>query len=148
MAHFERSFTLDAPVERVFNYISDPRNEMEYIPSVIDIRDVTGSGLGLRCRWTYKIMGIRLEGEAEVTEYVPGRRYVIKTIGGGESTWDWTFEGASGKTDLHLKVDYSLPLPVVDKIGEAVVKRLNEHEANHAYAILKERLETPLSVNA
>jgi carbon monoxide dehydrogenase subunit G len=139
MTRLERSFTINAPVNEVFSYISDPVNQMEYIPSVIDIRDVRGHGVGLTCSWTYKIMGIRINGEAEVTEFVPDKRYVIKTKGGGESVWDWTFEGQAARTKVALKVDYSIPVPVL-KLGEAVFGRLNELEADHAIAILKERL--------
>ena len=46
MAKVERRFTINAPIEKVFSYITDPANEMEYIPSVIDIRDIAGKGVG------------------------------------------------------------------------------------------------------
>ena len=46
MAKVERSFTINAPIEKVFAYITDPANEMEYIPSVTDIRDIIGRGVG------------------------------------------------------------------------------------------------------
>ena len=72
---------------------------------------------------------------------MPNEKYVIKTKGEGESTWEWSFKGQTGKTEIVLKVDYSIPVPVLSKLGEAVVRRLNEHEADHAMAILKERLE-------
>jgi len=76
MAKVERRFTINAPIEKVFSYITDPANEMEYIPSVIDIRDIAGKGVGQRCSWTYKMVGIPLKGEAEVTEYIPNQQYV------------------------------------------------------------------------
>jgi carbon monoxide dehydrogenase subunit G len=141
MISFRRVFVLKAPVEKVFAYISNPENETEYIPGVIEIRDISGEGVGLRCKWTYKIMGFRLNGEAEIVEYEPNLKYVIKTKGDIESTWNWTFEEDSGKTRLKLKVDYSLPVHVLDHIGEALLKVLNSHEANYAMAILKKRLE-------
>ena len=141
MISFSRDFVLEAPVDKVFNYISNPVNEIEYIPGVIDISDVSGEGVGLKCYWTYKIMGFPLNGEAEIVEYIPERRYVIKTRGDVESTWDWTLENDSGKTRLKLKVDYSLPMPVLEHVGETLLKALNAHEANYAMAILKKRLE-------
>lgn len=141
MISFRRDLVLKAPIDKVFNYISNPVNETEYIPGVIDIHDVSGKGVGLKCHWTYKIMGFRLNGEAEIVEYTPERKYVIKTKGDVESTWDWTFEDDSGKTRLKLKADYSLPMPVLERVGEALLKVLNAHEANYAMAILKKRLE-------
>lgn len=141
MTSLRREFMLKTPVDKVFDYISNPVNEIEYIPGVIDIHDVVGEGVGLRCQWNYKIMGFRLNGEAEIIEFTPYRRYVIKTTGDVESTWDWTFEGDSAKTKLKLKVDYSLPMPVLDHIGEALLKVLTGYEANYAMAILKKKLE-------
>ena len=141
MISFKREFVLKAPVAKVFQYISNPLNEMEYIPGVIDIYNVSGEGMGLKCQWTYKIMGLRLNGEAEIVEYEPDLRYVIKTKGDVESTWDWTFKEEPGQTRLKLRVDYSFSTPVLNQVGEVMLKVLNRHEANYAMAILKKRLE-------
>ncbi len=46
MARVERSITINAPVEKVFAYIIDPTNELESIPSITDIRNVKGEGVG------------------------------------------------------------------------------------------------------
>ena len=141
MTSFRRKFVPKAPIDRVFNYISNPLNETEYIPGVIDINDISGKGVGLKCHWTYKIMGFRLNGEAEIVEYTPKHKYVIKTKGDVESTWNWTFEDDSGETRLELRVDYTLPKHVLEHVGEPLLKLLNAYEANYAKAILKKRLE-------
>jgi len=46
MAKIERSSTINAPVEKVFAYISDPMNLLEWLPSITDARDITGEGVG------------------------------------------------------------------------------------------------------
>jgi len=141
MAKVERSFKINAPVEKVFSYVTDPRNELEYIPSITDIRDITGQGVGQRFGWTYKMMGIPLKGKDEVTEYVPNQRYVHKSTGGIVSTWTWTFQPEAGGTRLSLVVEYTIPVPVLGKVGERLALRQTEREADLAMATLKDRLE-------
>jgi coenzyme Q-binding protein COQ10 len=141
MAKVERSLKINAPVEKVFSYVTDPRNELEYVPSITDIRDITGQGVGQRFGWTYKMMGIPLKGEDEVTEYVPNQRYVQKSTGGIVSTWTWTFQPEAGGTRLSLVVEYTIPVPVLGKVGERLALRQTEREADLAVATLKDRLE-------
>jgi len=125
----------------VFSYVTDPRNELEYIPSITDIRDITGQGVGQRFGWTYKMMGIPLKGKDEVTEYVPNQCYVQKSTGGIVSTWTWTFQPEAGGTRLSLVVEYTIPVPVLGKVGERLASRQTEREADLAIATLKDRLE-------
>jgi len=141
MTKVERSFKINAPVEKVFSYVTDPRNELEYIPSITDIRDITGQGVGQRFGWTYKMLGIPLKGKDEVTEYVPNQRYVQKSTGGIVSTWTWTFQPEAGGTRLSLVVEYTIPVPVLGKVGERLALRQTEREADLAMATLKDRLE-------
>ena len=125
----------------MFAYITDLANEMEFVPSVTDVRDITGKGVGQRCAWTYKMMGISLKGEAEVTEYIPNERYVVKSTGGVLSNWAWTFKAEAGGTRLHVVVEYTIPVPLLSKLGNGIVQQLNEREADLAVANIKERLE-------
>ena len=141
MATVERSITINAPVEKVFTYIADPRNELETVPSITDIRDIIGQGVGQRYSWTYKMMGISLKGESEVIEYVPNERYVTRSTGGIISTWTWTVKPEGNGTQLNLVVEYTIPVPVLGKVGERLVSRQSQREADLAMATLKDRLE-------
>ena len=141
MAKVQRTITIGASVEKVFAYITDPRNELEFIPSITDVRDITGQGVGQRYGWTYKMMGISLKGEDEVMEYAPNERYVHRSSGGIVSTWTWTFKSEAGGTQVNLVVDFTIPVPVLGKIGERLVLRQSEREADYAVANLKDILE-------
>ena len=141
MAKVARSIIINAPVEKVFTYIADPKNELETVPSITDIRDIIGQGVGQRYSWTYKMMGISLKGESEVIEYVPNERYVTRSTGGIISTWTWTVKPEGDGTQLNLVVEYTIPVPVLGKVGERLVSRQNQREADLAMATLKDRLE-------
>ena len=141
MAWVEGSITINAPIEKVFAYLDDPAHGMDFIPSITDIRDITGQGVGQKWSWTYKMMGLPLKGEAEVTEYIRNKRCVVKTTGGILSTWTLAFKASAGRIRLKLVVEYTIPVPVIGKVSEGLVLRLNQREAEFAIANLKARLE-------
>ncbi len=142
MAKIEQSITINAPVEKVFSYVGDPMNQLEWLPSITDVRDIVGEGVGQKSGWTYKMMGISFKGENEVVESVPNQRRVIKSTGSIQSTWTWTFKSENGKTVVNLELEYAIPVPVLGKVAEQLVLRQNEREAALAMTNIKERLES------
>ena len=141
MAKIERTITLNVPVEKVFSYISDPNNELDTLPSITDIRDITGEGVGQKWGWSYKMVGISLKGESEVTEHIPNQRLVHKSKGGIESTWTYIFNPVNGGTRMNLVVEFTIHIPVLGKVGERMVLNRTEREADLAMTNIKERLE-------
>jgi len=142
MAKVEQSITIKAPVEKVFSYLCDPMNQLEWLPSMTDVRDITGEGVGQKFGWTYKMMGVSFKGETEVVESVGSERRVIKSTGGIQSTWTWTTKSENGNTLVNLTVEYTIPVPVLGKVAERMVLRQNEREAALAMTNIKERLES------
>ena len=141
MAKVERNTIINVPVEKVFSYISDPNNELDTLPSITDIRDITGEGVGQKWGWSYKMVGISLKGESEVTEHIPNQRLVHKSKGGIESTWTYIFNPVNGGTRMNLVVEFTIPIPVLGKVGERMVLNRTEREADLAMTNIKERLE-------
>jgi len=86
--------------------------------------------------------GIRLNGETERTEDIPNKRIVDKSKGAIQSTWTYSLEPHGDMTHLDLDVDYTIPIPVVGKVAEKFVLRLNEREAEMDAQNLKDRLES------
>ena len=145
MAKIVRSVNISAPVEKVFEYMDDPSNMLEIWPSLLEVTDVqqTPEGVGSSNRWVYKLAGIRLKGKTEVVEYIVNERIVTKASGGGtKATYTYTFESADGGTKLTCEVEYTIPIPVLGKLAEAFVVKLNENEADVFMANLKARMET------
>ena len=143
MARIERTITINAAVQKVFDYVSDPMANLEWLPGMVEVKDVTRTeqGVGSHYRWVYKMAGVRLEGESTTTEYIPNRRIVTLTKGGAISTWTWTFEPHDGGTKAKLVVEYTIPIPVLGKLAEALVLRQNEREADLAMANIKAKME-------
>ena len=141
MAQVRKNITINAPLEKVFSYVGDPMNQLEQLPGMTDVREIAGEGVGRRFSWTYKMMGMSFKGKTEVIDYVSNERYVIRSTGGIQSTWTWTFQPETSGTLLSLTVEYTIPVPLLGKVAERLVLQQNEREAHMAMTNLKERLE-------
>jgi uncharacterized membrane protein len=107
----------------------------------MEIKDVSGSGVGQHFNWKYKMVGILLEGASTITEHIPNKRIVTQSKGGATSTWTLNFETQNGGTMLELTIEYTIPVPVLGKLAEKIVLKRNEREADLAMANVKEKME-------
>ena len=143
MAKVEKTISINAPVEKIFSYISDPTNLPEFWPSLVETSDVQTLPNGHHSnRWVYKMAGMRFEGTSEDTEFIPNQRLVSKTSGGVESTQTWTFQPEASGTRVTFTVEYTVPIPVLGKLAEAIIVRMNDHEGDLVLSNLKARMET------
>jgi len=141
MAKIERNIAINVPIEKVFSYMSYPVNQLEWLPGLFKIQDIKGEGVGQTSSWTYKMMGIPFKGKSECTEYIPNERIVIKTTGSVRSTWDFTLIAEGGMTSVSLSVEYTIPVPLIGKLGEKLILWQNEREADLAMDNIKKQLE-------
>jgi uncharacterized membrane protein len=143
MAQIERTFLVDAPVEKVFTYCTNPSNLPEIWPSLLEVKDVQlPAHVGSSYRWVYKLAGMRFEGTTEVIEYVANQRIALKDTGGIEAVRAYTFESKDGATNMSFSLRYTVPVPLLGRLVEALVVKLNENEADVFIANLKARMET------
>jgi uncharacterized membrane protein len=142
VAKVTRTITINAALEKVFGYINEPTNLLEIWPSMVEAKDVQRlPNGGNRFRWVYKMAGVRLEGTSEDTEVVPNQRVVSETKDGIESRITWTFQPDAGETKVTFEAEYTVPIPVLGKVAEAFIVKLNENEAGVLLANLKDRME-------
>jgi uncharacterized protein YndB with AHSA1/START domain len=141
METIQKSIDINGSVDRVFAYVDDPDTSTQWLPSMVEVRDISGSGAGQRHAWTYKMAGFSLDGESTTVEYVPNERRVVKSKGGVESLWTFIFTPHEGGTKLDLTVEYTVPLPVLGKLAEKLVVRRNEREVSLAAQNIKDHCE-------
>ncbi len=141
MEHIKKSISINAPVEKVFDYISNNAHEAEWMPSLVRVFDSTGTRVGDKYKWKYKMAGIMLEGETDIMEVIPNKKYKTKTKGGIQSEFNFSFEPKGVGTELELDIDYKIPLPLVGKVAEKLVHSRNEREAVLGLQNVKEIME-------
>jgi uncharacterized protein YndB with AHSA1/START domain len=70
MASWKNSIVIHAPPDRVFAYVDEPATLAEWLPGMVEVRNVIGTGAGQQHEWTYKMMGLLLRGQSTVIEHV------------------------------------------------------------------------------
>jgi uncharacterized membrane protein len=142
MPKIEKSIRIDAPVEKIFDYWTEPANLPEFWPSVVEVKDRQRLPNGGNFfRWVYKMAGMRFEGSSEDVEYVANQRTVTECKGGIDSTITVTLQPEGDGTQVAFEVEYTVPVPLLGKLAEAAIVRLNQNEIELLLANLKARME-------
>ncbi len=143
MPKIEKSITINAPLEEVFPYINDPNNFPEIWPSMVEVKEVNQvpEGVGSSWKWVYKMAGMRFKGSSEVTEFFANHRIIYKHKGGIAATSSVEVKPVDGGTKYTAVIEYTVPIPLLGKLAEAFIRRLNENEMDVLLSNLKARME-------
>jgi carbon monoxide dehydrogenase subunit G len=142
MEKITKSISIDAPVEQVFEYINVPTNLPEIWPSMVEAKDVEKlPNGGNHFKWVYKMAGMKLEGTSKDTDYSPNQHVISKTEGGIDSTTTWKTEPEGTGTKVTFIAEYSVPVPLLGKMAEKFIVKMNQKEAETLLANLKARME-------
>lgn len=142
MAKIEKSTLINAPVEKVFEFMSKPENLPEIWPSLQEVRNVQSlPNGGYSYDWSYKMAGLRFDGKAEWIEFVKNQRIVDKNESSIPSTFVWSYRAENAGTRVTVNVDYTIPSAALGKLAEPIIHKMNEHEAEIVLANLKARME-------
>lgn len=105
MITFETSIEIRRPVEAVFAFVSDPRNEPQWEETVKEVR-VTPDGppaVGTQVTAVASLLGVKLEVTSQITALEPNRSYSIKgSSGPGWMEATMCFEAVGEGTRLSL----------------------------------------------
>ena len=142
---FQQETTIERPVEEVFDFVTDARNEPRYNPRILNVEKKTAGPIsrGTRFVLVSKAMGRPLAVEYEITAYERPRRMISRTIRGlplmsVESTE--TFEPANGGTRMRWVWEVK-PRGTVGKLTTPVLARMLGRRLDRAFANIKRVLE-------
>lgn len=118
----KRSIHIDAPVERVFDYVKDPQKYFDaWFESTSKITDIkiAEEGVGTTYEWTTSVLHFfHINGVMTRQEYVPNQRFVDRSSTG--PVWTYTFEPDQTGTTLSIEFDLSSKVPFADKVLDSV----------------------------
>ena len=138
MVKIKRTVHIDAPVDKVFDFAADPENLPEIWPSMIKVENVERSETkGYEYDWVYKMAGMQFHGHSHTTKFVPNDLVVAENEEGIPSKFIWDYHPENDGTEIELDVEYTVPVPLLGKIAEKVIRRINENEADVMLANLK-----------
>lgn len=142
MQKMRKSVDIKVPVERVYEFVTTPTNLPSVWPSMIEVSNVQSRTAGWHSfDWVYKMAGIKFHGHAEPQKVEPNKFVEMRNESGIPSTFRWTYEARGGSTLLTVEVEYDIPTPLVGKIAESILVKINERELDTLLHNLKAMLE-------
>src|SRR6266849_2333680 len=123
MAEIHKSATVDAPIEKVFDFVDDPANFPRYVPNVERVADVirTEKRLGDSFRVIYKVLGVTFDEKFKVTAHQRPNRLNSSFEGGMKGTFTWSFAPEGNQTQVKVDIAYTL---AGGPIGKAIDQTL------------------------
>ena len=130
MPKVDNEVIINAPVEKIFNYISQPSNLLQIWPSLVEIKNqkLLPNG-GYNYQWTYKMSGIHLTGTGECIDLIPNVVLASKNTGAVESTVRFSFLYKGIQTKVTLSIEYQIPSTLLGRIAEIIILKMNDKEA-------------------
>jgi carbon monoxide dehydrogenase subunit G len=130
------SKTVDAPIEFVFQTISNIENYSKAVSHITNIEFLseTKTGVGTRFRETRLMRGKEASTELEVKEYVENDR--VRMVSDSHGTiWDslFTVRSVGGQTELTLQMDadsYKLVSKIINLFIRGMVRKGVESDMN------------------
>ena len=141
MASWKDSILIHAAPNDVFAYVDDPTELPTWLPAMIEVRNVVGTGLGQQYEYTYKMGGLQLRGQSVVIEHVPNERGVHQVLGMISALWDYSVEPHPDGTVLNIEVDYTIPIPVLGRLVERLAIKQNAASFELALINVKDVME-------
>jgi uncharacterized membrane protein len=145
MTHIEHTVTIDRPVQEVWDFLMDARNDPIWITNVVEV----GRGadqpieLGLEIEETFKFLGVRLPMTMKVTEHEPMTRSAIEMVGGpvpGRGSYDLApADGGAGGTRFTMTMETDAH--GFFKLAEPVFRRMARRDVVASCEHLKDLLE-------
>jgi uncharacterized protein YndB with AHSA1/START domain len=123
----EYTVAIARPVDEVFAYVADGENCPAWRPGVVDIRRISGDGLGARyAQGVRGPMGRRIPADFEITAFEPNRLIEFQTTTGpARPHGRYLFTADNGRTRLSFGLEASLKGIGRMFMGGAVQRTMN-----------------------
>ena len=142
MTTINKDIIIQAPPEKIFNFVIKPSNLPLIWPSLIEIKNEQLLPNGrYSAKWLYKMGGVHFQGASEVIDVIPNCWFTSKTWGAIDSTISWTFRAKDNLTRVTVTTDYHVSLRGLNRLADKVIEKINEQEANLILTNLQAKLE-------
>lgn len=145
MTTISRSVKINAPVGRVFNVVTTPDNWTKYVTSLVAVNHLSkdAPAMGSRFRWEYKMMGVRFNGNGEVTENVRNKRFGLSMKGKATISEGYDFiRNEDGTTTLKILIEHDMHSDLLNKVMDnALIRKLNNIESGNVLKKIKAMCE-------
>jgi uncharacterized membrane protein len=143
MIDLNASVDIYRPIQQVFEFISTTENDFQWQYGTLESARVSAGAMGVGAffRSIGHVMGRRLLGTFEITEYETNKRYGFKSLSGPlESRTLYTFETARGST----RVNISTQVSAIDasEVNPKILEKQLKRQLKENLVLLKDLLES------
>jgi coenzyme Q-binding protein COQ10 len=147
MGHTKDSIHINAPADKVFEFLDDPHNWPTFMVGLSGPDKVTGeNGVGQQVEWTFLMAGVHMHMDTRVTELrrdPDGGAHVRGEFLGSSPGWQtWDLKPENGGTLVAMEEEYTVPGSVLGKVADRlIIERMNARDVHHSLENLKLLLE-------
>jgi uncharacterized membrane protein len=107
MPHASNEVLIERPRDEVFAFLADPENDLQWRSGVLDLKHVSGSGVGARYAQGVKGPGgRRISADIEITELIPGESMSFQTLTGPvRPRGRYVLAATNGATRVRFELD-------------------------------------------
>jgi len=108
MLKIEISAVVNRPVEEVFSVASNPEDGPKWSPGLVEVKKTSEGliGVGSTYRLVRMFLGQRIEGDVELTEYEPNRKFTQDSKSRPFPVEaQWTFDAVEGGTRVSVVLE-------------------------------------------
>ncbi len=111
MNEIKRSIIIDAPVEKVFNYVSNYQKWPEFYEGLSDVKPITEKTWATGSKFNYKVkmLGVNFTVGTEFRNFRKNEGWNGKSFKGIEHKTQWIFKNSNGKTEFTHGLSYKIP---------------------------------------
>jgi uncharacterized membrane protein len=136
---------IDAPPEKVFDFVDDWRNATIYLRRLVGWEPVDpdkAHEAGAVYRVALQAGPTRLNGKLEVTDYERPTKISIRSLEGPRVVGGWTFAPDGDGTNVSLSAEFDLPGGIAGRLVGSFVGRNGQRDLDESLRELKRRIES------
>ena len=148
MISFEKQLFINRPQQEVFDYASNPANDVQWRDGVVSVAWITDGppGVGSRQRQVDKFLGRKIDSTLEITSWNPPHRYSQKIVS-GPVPFEVTIEFEAMEGGTQLSVSGQAEFGGFFKLAEGLIRKQFEKQLEAEFSNLKQLLEKPQRVS-
>jgi len=140
MSIIRLSKSINAPVDKVFEFVTDPSNWTRYVTSLVDVRDLSPDcpKKNSTFKWEYKMFGMKFKGNGVVIENIKNKSFGLSLEGKMpiKEHYDFVDKGDS-TTELTVSIEYEMPPVMEEFVPKKLIERVNNLEAKNVLDKIK-----------
>ena len=130
MPRVETSNTINAPIEKVFDVIVDPKVTSQWSTGVSEVTNIKGNPWekGSSTDLIYHVLGMKFTQHMVTSEIEKPRKVVYQMTGGFPGIAEFVLEPQGKATKVDIKIDYSVPGGILGKIAnQLLLEKMNRN---------------------